>query len=139
MPTEVRANVTLQSKMLMVGRGHTGHEVRIDYLPPLGDDDGFMSTELLLVSLASCSGHTVLTLLRKMGKTIEGLEVQAVGQRRDEHPTVFTSVALHYDLKGSGLDASSVERAIALAEGKYCPVWAMLKGSVAISCSYTII
>jgi putative redox protein len=138
MGTEVKATVVLEDKMLMRGKGHTGHEVQIDYLPPLGGDNGFMSTELLLCSLASCSAHTVLTILRRMGKTVEGLEVQAVGQRRDEHPTVFTHVELQYRLKGNQLDGPSVERAILLAEEKYCPVWAMLKSSVAISWKYSI-
>lgn len=125
-------------KAQLVGVGHTSHQVQMDYLPPLGDDDGFMPTELLLVSLAGCSGHTVLTILRRMGRIVTGLEVRAVGQRRDEHPTVFTAIELHYDLQGDGLDAACVERAIALSEDKYCPVWAMLKGSVAISWRYTI-
>ena len=138
MGTEVKATVVLQDKMRMRGTGHTGHEVQIDYLPPLGDDNGFMSTELLLCSLASCSGHTVLTLLRKMGKTVEGLRVQAVGQRREEHPTVFTHIELQYQLQGPQLDGPSVEKAIVLAEEKYCPVWAMLKGSVPVSWKYSI-
>ncbi len=138
MVTELAATVVLQSGMRFTGKGHTAHEVQIDYTPPLGGDDGFTSLELLLVSLASCSGSTVLLLLKRMGKTVESLEVQAVGKRRDEHPTVFTDIELRYNLKGAGLDTASVEKAITLSEAQFCPVWAMLKQSVAISWTYTI-
>jgi putative redox protein len=136
--SQVQATVTLQDKMTLIGQGHTPHTVQIDYLPPLGEDNGFMPTELLLTSLAACGGHTLLTLLRRMGKTITGMEVRAVGQRRDEHPTVFTSIALEFHLRGDDLDATCVERALALSEEKYCPVWAMLKPSVPITASYVL-
>lgn len=138
MSTEITAAVTLQGNTVLKGKAHTDHEVQIDYIPPMGDDNGFMPTELLLVSLAGCSGHTALFLLRKMGKTVENLEVHAVGTRRDEHPTVFTAIELQYNLKGDGLDAHSVERAIAMSEETYCPVWAMLKNNIAISWKYSI-
>jgi putative redox protein len=136
--SQVEAAVTLQDKMILTGKGHTPHTVQIDYLPPLGEDNGFMPTELLLTGLAACSGHTLLTLLRRMGKTISGMEVRAVGQRRDEHPTVFTSIALEFRLRGEDLDAACVERALALSEQKYCPVWAMLKPSVPITARYVL-
>ena len=134
MSTQISVTVgNLQGKVHLTGRGHTPHEVQIDYIPPFGEDDGFMSLELLLISLARCSGHAVLLLLRKMGMTVNGLEVGATGTRRDEHPTMITDVELDFRLQGEGLDVASVEKAIQLAEETYCPVWAMLKGNVAIS------
>jgi putative redox protein len=139
MPIEVKTKVVLQDKMVFKGKGHTGHEVQIDYLPPLGGDDGLTPTELLLISLAGCSAQTVLALLRKMGKTVEAMEVQAAGSRQDEHPTVFTGIELNFILKGDDLDAPSVERAIQRAEEKYCPVWAMLKKSIPISWKHSVI
>jgi putative redox protein len=124
----------LKGRMQLTGRGHTGHEVAIDYTPPMGGDKGFTSLELLLVSLASCSGHTIQFLLGKMGKTVEKLEVRVRGKRRmDEHPTVVTDVHLMYELKGSGLDQAAVEKAIRMAEEKFCPVWAMLRNNVTVT------
>jgi putative redox protein len=138
MATEVKVDVVLQEKIQLKGKGHTPHEVLIDYIPPLGNDDGFMPMELLLVSLAGCSGHTVMFILKNMKKSVEGLEVKAVGNRREEHPTVFTEIQLHFYLKGETLDAASVERAITVSEKEYCPVWAMLKNNVCISWKYTL-
>jgi putative redox protein len=128
----------LQGKMHLTGKGHTPHEVPIDYPPPLGEDTGFTSLELLLTSLASCSAHSVQYALSSQGKNLRGIEVQAVGQRRmDQHPTVLVRVDLHYLLRGESLDASCVEKAIRLAEEKLCPVWAMLKSSVQIAWTYS--
>jgi len=138
MGTEVKATIALTGNTVLKGKGHTGHEVQIDYIPPFGGDDGIMPLELLLISLAGCSCHAVLFLLRKMGKTVDGFEVHATGQRRDEHPTVFTGIELQLKLKGSTLDAAAVEKAITFAEEKICPVWAMLKGNVPVSWKYTI-
>lgn len=135
---EIKAIVTLQGKTVLKGRGHTGHEVQIDYIPPFGGDNGIMPMELLLMSLAGCSLHTILFLMGKMGKTISDFEVHAAGHRRDEHPIVFTSIELLYKLKGDNLDSGSVEKAIKLSEETYCPVWAMLKNNVAISWKYSI-
>jgi len=129
----------LRGKMQLTGKGHTGHEVQIDYTPPLGDDKGLTSLELLMVSLASCSGHTIQFLLGKMKKPVEKLEVQAVGKRRmDVHPTVLTDIKLQFSLKGDGLDGPSVEKAIQMAEETYCPVWAMIKNNVSVSWEYSL-
>jgi putative redox protein len=139
MRSEVKVTVGgLQSKMRLVGKGHAGQTIQLDMPQPLGDDDGFTGLETLLVSLCGCSGHTVLYLLKKMGRTVETLEIQAMGQRRDEHPTILTDIELQYNLKGDTLDAPSVEKAIKMAEETYCPVWAMLKNDVAISWNYSI-
>jgi putative redox protein len=124
----------LQGKMHLTGKGHTAHEVPIDYPPPLGEDTGFTSLELLLTSLASCSAHSVQYALAGQGRKLQGIEVRAVGQRRlDQHPTVLERVDLHYRLRGEGLDQAGAEQAIRLAEEKLCPVWAMLKGSIQIA------
>lgn len=140
MNIELRVTVgDLRGKMQLTGKGRTGHTVSIDYTPPFGEDKGFTSLELLMVSLASCSGHTIQFLLNKMGKPLDRLEVHAVGNRRlDVHPTVLTNIELQYDLTGDGLDAASVEKAIKMAEETYCPVWAMIKNNVVVSWKYQI-
>lgn len=140
MGTEMKVAVgNLKGNMQLTGKGHTSHEVSIDYFPPLGEDKGFTSLELLLIGLASCSGHTVQFLLGRMGKALEKLDVQVVGNRRmDVHPTIVTDAKLQFTLKGDGLDAVTVEKAITMAEETYCPVWAMLKNNVTVSWKYSL-
>ena len=106
--------------------------VSADYFPPLGDGQGYTGLELLLLSLAVCSGTAILPLLRRMRKTVAGLRVSASGVRRSEHPTSFTRIDLEFSLASPDAVATDLEKAIALAEGSICPVWAMLKGNVEI-------
>jgi putative redox protein len=139
MTNELLARVVLQEKVRLTGHTRSESPVVIDYLPPLGDGAGWMPLELLLLSLAGCSGQTLLTILRKMEQPVRGLEVQAHGQRRDEHPTIFTSITLEFRISGVGIDPAAVARAIALSEERYCPVWAMLKAGTTITSSFQII
>lgn len=113
--------------------------ITIDYVPPLGDGQGYMPLELLLMSLAACSGATVATLLRKMKKNISGLQVIASGTRRDQHPTSFQNIVLEFVLDSKDAEGSDIRKAIQLSEETYCPVWAMLKHNVEITSEYRII
>ncbi len=107
--------------------------VSADYFPPLGEGQGYTGLELLLLSLAACSATAVVPLLRRMRKTLAGLRVNASGVRRSEHPTSFTRIDLEFRLASPDAAAADLEKAVALAEGSICPVWAMLKGNCEIS------
>ncbi len=113
--------------------------ISIDYTPPLGDNLGYTSLELLLLSLSSCVGSAVLTFLRRMKKTITGCEINAKGIRREEHPTCFKNIIITINLNSSDTTDEDLEKVIQLAEEKYCPVWAMLKGNVEIEIRHRII
>jgi len=132
------AQVTWTDKLHFRGQAEHEQIVAIDHAPPLGDGNGIKPMELLLMSLASCSGQTVISLLQKMKQDVRGFMVKAEGTRRAEHPTVFTEIRLEYEVEGASLSAEAVEKAIRLSEEKYCPVWAMLKPGVSISFSYKI-
>lgn len=138
MTTRLEVSATWNSRMAFTGTGHTGDTVAIDYVPPLGEDHGIMPLELLLISLAACSGATVATLLGRMQQPLAGMEVRAVGERRDEHPTVFTGIRLEFRMRGARVDRAAVEKALALSETQLCPVWAMLKPTVPITASCVI-
>ena len=112
--------------------------ISIDYISPLGDNLGYTSLELLLLSFATCLGSAVLVFLRKMQKSISEFEIIAKGIRNEEHPTGFKSILIDIHLKSADVHECDLEKVIALAEEKYCPVWAMIKGNVKISFIYTI-
>jgi putative redox protein len=138
MSTTLTAQVQLDNKVHFVGQTDGRHSVAIDYPPPLGGGDGFTGLEMLLLSLAGCSGSTVVSLLRRMHQPVQGLTVRATGQRRGKHPTVLTDIELEFSVSGSGVDPAAVARAIQMSEEQFCPVWAMLKGSTAITSRYSI-
>ena len=60
----------INNKLNFIGNAGSNDPVSIDYIAPLGDDLGYTSLELLLLSLSSCVGSAVLTFLRRMGRTI---------------------------------------------------------------------
>ncbi len=97
-----------------------------------------MPLQLLLISMASCSGSTVVTLLRKMGKDISSLKVTASGERRDEHPLGFKTIHLDFIVRSRDVNETDIQKAIQLSEQTYCPVWAMLKNNTVIYTTHSI-
>ncbi len=106
--------------------------VSIDYTPPLGDNLGYTSLELLLLSLSSCLGSSVLTFLRRMGKTIREFEIRSKGYRKQEHPTGFSLIIMEMDINADDLSEAEVDKMVKLSEATYCPVWSMLRGNVTV-------
>ncbi len=136
---ELNSSVNLINERLHFKAMVEGNDpISIDYTPPLGDNLGYTSLELLLLSLSSCVGSAVLTFLRRMKKTITGCEINARGIRREEHPTCFKNIILTINLKSADASDEDLEKVIQLAEEKYCPVWAMLKGNVEIEIKHRI-
>jgi len=80
----------------------------------------------------------VVRILRKMRQPFEAVEVMTDGRQRDEHPRSFTSIHLEYVVRGDGLDAALVEKAVSLSQDRYCPVSATLRPGVALSYSVRI-
>lgn len=126
-------------KIQFTGTARSNPALTIDYVPPLGDGQGYMPLELLLISLASCSGATIAALLRKMRKNISGFKVNASGARRETHPTSFEKIFLEFILNSNDVSDSDMQKAIELSEKTYCPVWAMLKNNVEILSDYKLI
>ena len=139
MATELAAHVVLQGDYRFEGGARSGHTVQLDVPPPEGDGAGIMPMELVLISLAGCSAMDVVAVLRKKRQPVEGMEVRVHGQRRDEHPTVFTAINLEYIVHGVDVEPVAVARAIELSKERYCPVWAMLEPTVKITSSYRVV
>ena len=139
MPSELTVHAAQQGPMeFAISDGE--HEITVDYPLPGSDGElkGMTPLRLLLSSLAGCSGSSVAALLRRDGQPLERVEVTARGQRRDEHPTVITSIDLAFTVYGE-VDPSRVEHALRLSEAQICPVWAMLKAGTPVSSSFTIV
>lgn len=129
----------VNDKLHFIAQTGSNEPVSIDYTPPLGDNLGYTSLELLLMSLASCIGSAVLVLLRKMGKSAPALEINASGIRREQHPTCFSVINLHLVLKSADVSNADLEKVVGLADEKLCPVYAMIKGNVDVVITHRII
>lgn len=93
-----------------------------------GDSKIAMSPmEMMLASLAGCTGADVIEILRKKRQDVRRFEIQVFGDRPETHPRVFNDIRVNFVVTGYGIDPEAVRRAIELSETKYCSVSAMLR------------
>ena len=137
---EVSVNLTNQKVQFTgVSKSNPDRPIAFDFKPPIGDGQGYNGLELLLMSFAGCSGTAIAYLLRKMGKSISGLKVNAKGIRRDQPPIKFERVSLEFILNSKDTKDADIQKAIQLAEDSVCPVWQMVKNNVEVTTEYKII
>jgi putative redox protein len=103
-----------------------------------GTGQGPSPMETLLLALAGCTGMDVVSILGKMRAPLAGLEIRVSGDRRDEHPRIFTRVRLEYILRGAGLQPEQAGRAVELSQDKYCSVSAMVRASAELTYTWRI-
>ena len=133
-------DVSWEGGFKFASRDAYGHTVTVDAPVNDGDDfDGLMPGELLLTSLAGCSGIDVVNILRRQHQQLTSLEIRVTGTQQPEPPWEWDEIELEYTVKGRGLKGPAVERAIHLSETRYCSVGATLGGRARISSTYRII
>jgi uncharacterized OsmC-like protein len=128
----------INDKLNFSGTVEGNTPISIDYISPLGDNLGYTSLELLLISFSTCLGSAVLVFLRKMQKSISEFEITSKGIRNEVHPTGFKNILIEINLKSADVNEDDLKKVIALAEEKYCPVWAMIKGNVMINFNFNL-
>lgn len=94
-------------------------------------------TEVLLMALGGCTGIDIVTILVKMRQPLQGLRIEVVGHKEEEHPQRFIRYEVVYHLRGA-LDEKRVRRAVELSEQKYCSVGATLSASAPITSRFVI-
>ncbi len=126
-------------KHSLVAKGESNHWVTIDDKPDSGHGAGSSPMELMLMSIAACTAMDVISILKKRRANLYDLEIEIDGERREEHPRIYTDIHIKYLLTGKGLKVKDVERAISLSEEKYCSAIGMVKNTANISSEYQII
>jgi putative redox protein len=109
-----------------------------DYYPPLGNNEGYKPLELFLISFGTCVSGTVLPLLRRMQKSIESYSMKVEGTRKTEHPTGFSKIILNITVQSPDISTEDLQKAVTLAEQKFCPVWSMIKNNVFVETEFHI-
>jgi putative redox protein len=125
--------------LTFVGKADSNHWVTIDGPKDFyGSEAAVRPTELLLISLGSCTASDVASILKKKHVDLQKFEVNLTGERANEHPKVFTKINLEYIFTGENLKEEDIKRAIELSQDKYCPIVSMLKKTVEITYTYKI-
>lgn len=94
---------------------------------------GVKPSDLLLLSLGSCSAYDVVSILEKKRYQLDRLDVFVEGFQEDAPPWTFKRIGLEFIVSGHGLKHKDVQQAADLSVGKYCSVAATLRGQVEIS------
>lgn len=95
--------------------------------------------EALLMALAGCLGMSVAPILRKTRQPITRYEIRAHGDLTARAPRVFEAITVEHTFAGAGLDRRAIERAVTLAEERYCGASAMLGKAARISHTITFV
>lgn len=103
-----------------------------------GDDSGARPMEMIALGLAGCTAMDVIAILSKKKQNVTDFKVEFHGDREVEHPKVFTSSVIEYQVYGANVDETAVVRAIELSSEKYCPAQAMLSKAFPIRLTYKI-
>ena len=132
---EMKSTITWTGDMAFTGTTPSGHELRMDAAPEVGgQNSGARPTELLLYSLAGCTGIDIVMILKKMRLELTGFAMDVEGTRADTEPKKFTDFHIHYIVEGN-LPEEKVVRAIQLSKDKYCSVSHSLSANIVASYS----
>lgn len=93
---------------------------------------GSSPKQMLLASLAGCTGLDVIEMLAKMRVYFDSFELKVSAHMTDEHPKIYDQINIDYCFTGNTIDILKVEKAIHLSKEKYCGVSAMLGKASAI-------
>ena len=131
--------VSWHGGMSLTGTAETGFTVPLGASAAVGGaDDGFRPTELLAISLAGCTAMDVVSIMQKKRQDITAFEVGVQVERADEHPRVFTSAVITYEVTGHDVGEIPLRRSIGLSSKTYCPVQGMLSKTVPMKLLYRI-
>ncbi len=102
-----------------------------------GDPAALSPMQAVASGLAGCMAIDVAMILEKGRQDLRSLEVRLIAERAEEPPRRFVSCRLHFRLAGV-IEASKVERAIALSRETYCSVWHSLRRDIELETSFEI-
>jgi putative redox protein len=137
----MQATVKWVDGVMFVGESGSGHAVVMDGPPDHGGRNmGIRPMEMILLGLGGCSSFDVVQILQKGKNDIIDCVTELSAERVDAIPSVFSKIHLHFIVKGRGLKASAVERAVKLSAEKYCSASIMLsKAEVEITHDFEVI
>ncbi len=124
----------------LAAKGDSNHWVVMDGSEDFGGHGaGTRPMEMVLLSLAGCTGADVVSILKKRRADLRDFEMTVKAERADKHPKVYTKIHLHYIFHGKDLNPKDLEMAINLSQNKYCSVTAMLNKTAEITYDYEVI
>ncbi|MFZ4464031.1 MAG: OsmC family protein [Bacteroidales bacterium] len=112
----------------------SGHHLTMDALPEVGGaNEGPRPKELMLASLAGCTGMDVVSILKKMRVEVEQFDIEVDAPLTEEHPKHYTGMHITYIFRGQDLDMEKLKKAVELSQDRYCGVSAAYRKAMEIT------
>ena len=104
-------------------KNERGHIVNVDARPDFGGNDmGPSPMELVLMSVASCSGIDMISILKKQRQEITSFKAEVEGERvQVGEAKPFKNIHVVFFLEGT-INEEKAQRAAQLSFEKYCSV-----------------
>jgi putative redox protein len=125
--------------LAFIGKAGSNHWTTVDSSHGENPAAATSPMELVLIALGSCTGSDVAIILEKKRVRFSRFEMKITGERAAVDPKVYTTIHIEYIVEGVDLKEKDIAHAIELSMTKYCSVSAMLKKSVALTYSTTIV
>ncbi len=118
----------------------SGHHLLMDALPAVGGtDSGPRPKELMLASLAGCTGMDVISILKKMRVEVEKFDIDITANLTEEHPKHYIGMHISYVFSGENLDVEKLVKAVELSQDRYCGVSAAYRKAMEITYEIKIV
>jgi putative redox protein len=101
------------------------------------EEFGFRPYQLMVSSLAVCSGGVLRKILEKQRIAIEDITISADVKRNEEEANKIESIKLHFVIKGEGLKEEKLQKAMELTR-KNCSMVQSVIGSIEVEETFEI-
>jgi putative redox protein len=131
--------------MGFVAETGSGHIVAMDGAPDSAKPDqsgqnmAARPMELMLAGAGGCTAYDVVLILKRGRHQVTGCTVKLTSERATTDPKVFTTINMHFTVRGKGIPPAVVERAIAMSHDKYCSASIMLGKTADITTSFEVL
>ncbi len=134
-----------RSGMGFLAETGSGHTLMMDGAPDAakpengGQNMAPRPMETFLAGAGGCTAYDVVLILKRGRHDVQACSVKLQADRAEVDPKVFTKINMHFTVKGKGIPALAVERAIAMSHDKYCSASIMLGKTAEITTSYEML
>jgi putative redox protein len=136
----MKARIKWVEGATFVGESGSGHAVVMDGPPENGGRNlGVRPMEMLLLGMGGCTAFDVVYILGKARQPVTDCVVELEAERAESPPRVFTSIHVHFVVRGDGLSEKQVARAVRLSAERYCSASIMLGKSANITHDFEIV
>ncbi|AZB41675.1 OsmC family peroxiredoxin [Bacillus sp. FJAT-42376] len=104
-----------------------------------GDEQyGFRPYQLMVASVAVCSGGVLRKILEKKRLHIEDIQIEAKAERNEAEANRIERIHVHFAIKGKDLKEEAIAKAMELTR-KNCSMVRSVEGSIDIQETFEII